>query len=245
MTSSTTIKDEFKDPICGMTVTAETAAATHEQDGVRYHFCNIGCRDKFVAQNRPAPAAPSGMVQLGRRKSEEAMFMDPAGTHIDPVCKMSVSPETAVAEYEHEGIKYYFCNISCRDRFAADPASFLSEPVAVATGIPSTTEVATTVDHQARIDPVCGMTVDPLFAAGHHEYKGETYYFCSTGCETKFKADPEKFLNPQEPADQPLDVEYTCPMHPEIVQIGPGSCPICGMALEPKEITLEDRPDPE
>ncbi len=239
MTSST-IKDEFKDPICGMTVTAETAAATHEHDGTRYHFCSLGCRDKFVSQNRPAPGAPSGMVQLGRRKTEDVMFMD-------PVCHMSVSPETAAANYEYAGTKYYFCNTSCRDRFAADPEQFLSEPGAVATGLPSVTEAVTTRDaeNESHIDPICGMTVDPSTAFGSHAYKGETYYFCSKGCGTNFKADPEKYLNPGQKGDQPLNVEYTCPMHPDIIQIGPGSCPICGMALEPKEITLDDVTDPE
>ncbi len=245
------MKNEFKDPICGMTVTPETAAATYEQDGIRYHFCAVGCRDKFVTQNRPASAAPSGTAQLGRRKtSTDVMMMDTEGTHVDPVCKMRVSPETAAAEHEHEGTKYYFCNISCRDRFAADPESFLPEaeasttadrlsvPGAVATGDLNITAVS-------QIDPVCGMTVDPANSAGSHQYNGETYHFCSAGCETKFKANPEKYLNPSLGVDQPLDVEYTCPMHPEIVQIGPGSCPICGMALEPKEITLDDRPDPE
>ncbi len=234
------MKNEFKDPICGMTVTPETAAATHEQDGIRYHFCAVGCRDKFVAQNRPASAAPSGMVQLGHRKaSTDVMMMDTEGTHIDPVCKMRVSPDTAAAQHEHNGTKYYFCNNSCRDRFAADPGAFLSTDDA------TPTPNSTLRTPHSSIDPVCGMTVDPASAAGSHEYKGETYYFCSNGCQTKFKADPEKYLNPKEPENQPLGVEYTCPMHPEIVQIGPGSCPICGMALEPKEISLDDGPDPE
>ena len=81
-------------------------------------------------------------------------------------------------------------------------------------------------------------------ATGKHVHKGETYHFCSNGCLTKFKADPEKYLSPQLPKAN-RDIEYTCPMHPEVVQIGPGSCPICGMALEPKEISLDDQPDPE
>jgi Cu+-exporting ATPase len=86
------------------------------------------------------------------------------------------------------------------------------------------------------IDPVCGMNVDPSEAAGSFEQAGTTYYFCSESCLERFTADPEKFLAPQpaevaEPTD--LQVEYTCPMHPEIRQMGPGSCPKCGMALEP------------
>lgn len=89
------------------------------------------------------------------------------------------------------------------------------------------------------IDPVCGMTVDPADAAGSHEYKGTTYYFCSSSCVTKFKADPKKYLEPKtsvvSPAG-PANVEYTCPMDPEVRQVGPGSCPKCGMALEPVTI---------
>jgi P-type Cu+ transporter len=89
---------------------------------------------------------------------------------------------------------------------------------------------------QAR-DPVCGMAVDPQRAAGSAEYEGETYYFCSKGCAAKFQADPEKYLHPQ--AAPAMGVEYTCPMHSEIRQMGPGSCPKCGMALEPVSITLD------
>jgi P-type Cu+ transporter len=97
----------------------------------------------------------------------------------------------------------------------------------------------------AYIDPVCGMTVTPEGASGTHDYRGERYYFCSTGCRQRFAADPDAYLTPREPSNAPTDVEYTCPMHPQILQMGPGSCPICGMALEPKTIGLEDAPDPE
>ncbi|QQS33790.1 MAG: heavy metal translocating P-type ATPase [Acidobacteriota bacterium] len=105
---------------------------------------------------------------------------------------------------------------------------------------------------QPHQDPVCKMWVLPETAAAEFEYGGQTYYFCMPECKTKFAAEPQKYLDPSRsgdampPADAGgSDVEYTCPMHPEIVQIGPGSCPICGMALEPKEISLDDRPDPE
>jgi Cu+-exporting ATPase len=90
-------------------------------------------------------------------------------------------------------------------------------------------------------DPVCGMTVDPRQAAASAVYRGQTYYFCSKGCAAKFQADPEKYLRPAtapEPMHlEALSVEYTCPMHPQIRHIGPGSCPICGMALEPVSFT--------
>jgi Cu+-exporting ATPase len=93
------------------------------------------------------------------------------------------------------------------------------------------------------LDPVCGMTVDPQHAAGSSLYQGKTYYFCSKGCVAKFEANPEKYLHPAaqpEPMAEPADasVEYTCPMHPEVRQVGPGSCPKCGMALEPAIFTI-------
>ena len=84
-------------------------------------------------------------------------------------------------------------------------------------------------------DPVCGMNVDPASAAGSHAHGGITYYFCSKHCLASFKADPAKYLQPS-PAhvpEAPKGAQYTCPMHPEIVQVGPGSCPKCGMALVP------------
>src|SRR5215213_5655019 len=123
---------------------------------------------------------------------------------------------------------------------------------------------------EPQIDPVCKMPVTPETAAAQYEYEGKTYYFCNSGCKTKFAAEPQKFLLSREARSsldgsaasahpvvdrtetteniertEQTDIAYTCPMHPEIVQLGPGSCPICGMALEPKEVTLDDRPDPE
>ena len=103
------------------------------------------------------------------------------------------------------------------------------------------------------------MTVDPKHAAGQYEYKGQVYYFCSTHCLHKFREDPERYLNQAAPvqSDQPVQIgslrkpapapssasekiEYTCPMHPEVVRDAPGFCPICGMALEPRTATLAE-----
>jgi P-type Cu+ transporter len=89
-------------------------------------------------------------------------------------------------------------------------------------------------------DPVCGMTVEPATAAGKLEHAGKTYYFCSQHCVHAFKADPGKYLTQRMPEPVREGVQYTCPMHPEIVQIGPGSCPKCGMALVPMEGAEED-----
>src|SRR6201992_840033 len=97
-------------------------------------------------------------------------------------------------------------------------------------------------------DPVCGMSVNPETSKHRFEHNGTTYHFCCNGCRTKFEADPEKYLNEKAEAKEvpaPAGTIYTCPMHPEIHQVGPGSCPICGMALEPEQISLDDKPDPE
>ncbi len=105
---------------------------------------------------------------------------------------------------------------------------------------------------RGEIDPVCHMTVDPAHASGKSEFEGKTYYFCSKGCVAKFEADPERYLYPEpaktEAPAQPANIDYTCPMHPEIRQIGPGSCPKCGMALEPAGFSFDspiDQPNPE
>ncbi len=98
------------------------------------------------------------------------------------------------------------------------------------------------------LDPVCGMTVDPLTTPHHAEHDGHAYHFCSAGCRTKFQADPVRYLQPKVGAvELPADpgAIYTCPMHAEIRQVGPGSCPICGMALEPAMITADSGPNPE
>jgi len=96
------------------------------------------------------------------------------------------------------------------------------------------------------IDPVCGMKVDPNAMAHHATHGGETVHFCSAACRAKFVADPASYLGKvQMPPPAPTGSIYTCPMHPQIRQIGPGNCPICGMALEPELVTAESGPDPE
>ena len=95
------------------------------------------------------------------------------------------------------------------------------------------------------IDPICGMTVDPHSAKHHADYRGQTYYFCSAGCRTKFVSDPQKYLGARKPKPVAEGTIYTCPMHPQIRQLGPGSCPICGMALEPELASSDAGPNPE
>jgi len=89
------------------------------------------------------------------------------------------------------------------------------------------------------------MTVDPHTAKHRADYRGHTYYFCSAGCREKFVADPQKYLGARQAETVPEGTIYTCPMHPQIRQVGPGSCPICGMALEPEIAGTEVGPNPE
>ncbi len=102
------------------------------------------------------------------------------------------------------------------------------------------------IAEETQLDPVCGMEVAPVDAAGSFEYRGHTYLFCNPGCLEKFKANPEQFLAPKIPArvratTSPDQREYTCPMDPEVRQKGPGACPKCGMALEPVSVTPANR----
>ena len=105
-----------------------------------------------------------------------------------------------------------------------------------------------TQDHTHEVtDPVCGMTVDPHHTDHRASHAGKTWYFCSARCQQKFKRDPDAYLQcddtPAEPA--PPGTIYTCPMHPEIRQEGPGDCPICGMALEPETVSADTGPSEE
>ncbi|HKW89042.1 MAG TPA: heavy metal translocating P-type ATPase [Candidatus Acidoferrales bacterium] len=128
---------------------------------------------------------------------------------------------------------------------------------------------ASTTGAQLATDPVCGMKVDPERAKARREHDAKTYFFCCEGCATKFAAAPDKYLAPKPAAAHPAQivsvppatsaptplrtqsappaghVEYTCPMHPEIIRTSPGACPICGMALEPRVATLEEAPNHE
>ncbi|WP_437343359.1 heavy metal translocating P-type ATPase [Rhodanobacter lycopersici] len=102
--------------------------------------------------------------------------------------------------------------------------------------------------HASRLvkDPVCGMTVDPQATAHHATHDGHDYHFCAARCREKFVADPEAYLGGRKPAPPaPAGTIYTCPMHPEVQQVGPGDCPKCGMALEPMMPTLDEDDDGE
>jgi len=188
----------------------------------------------------------------------------------DPVCGMNVNPETAKAHAEHNGKTYYFCCGGCAQKFQQDPAKYLSDPMATkspmampaaAAAKPAMAALPVLAESPKEKDPVCGMTVDPKNASGRAVYVGKTFYFCSARCAERFRNEPGKFLalpgtarmeyaRPAKttvaPTSTPAkNVRYTCPMDPQIVQIGPGICPICGMALEPMDFVASEQPDPE
>jgi len=142
----------------------------------------------------------------------------------DPVCGMDVTPEKAAASVEWQGKTYHFCSDKCRKKFEDHPEEVLREA-------------------RAEKDPVCGMKVDPDEAAAREQWQGETYYFCSEKCRKKFVDDPERHLaeKAEKKAEEaPPGAIYTCPMHPEVRQEGPGSCPECGMDLEPEMPSEEE-----
>jgi P-type Cu+ transporter len=176
---------------------------------------------------------------------------------IDPICGMTVDPKNAAGSYTYKGQTYYFCSQHCLAMFKTDPEKFLNSPMhAHATDHEPSAENTLTAT-----DPVCGMTVDPSKAAGKYDHNGQTYYFCSQHCLTKFKEDPEKFLKPSTTGDAAHDhghshahahmaappsshaekvaagITYVCPMDPEVREFKPGACPKCGMALELAEPT--------
>ncbi|WP_371260182.1 heavy metal translocating P-type ATPase [Bradyrhizobium sp. BTAi1] len=164
----------------------------------------------------------------------------------DPVCGMSVDPATSKHRFEHQGQTFHFCSAGCRSKFAADPAKYLAPVAAAGSCCAGHDHHAHHPDATTVIDPVCGMSVDPATSKHRFDHQGHAFHFCSAGCRTKFSADPVKYLEKREPPpEMPAGTIYTCPMHPEIRQEGPGTCPICGMALEPDVISLDDAPNPE
>ena len=141
----------------------------------------------------------------------------------DPVCGMEVTSDSKGGTTQWQGETYYFCSDKCQEKFTADPKAYITK------------------------DPVCGMTVSKEKNAGSHTHKGTEYLFCSTKCREKFVADPDAYLHPQPKTSDPAAAsrKYTCPMHPEIIQQGPGSCPKCGMDLEPLSASSNDAEEEE
>ncbi|MGB3461571.1 heavy metal translocating P-type ATPase [Rhodanobacter lindaniclasticus] len=156
----------------------------------------------------------------------------------DPVCGMSVDPATSKHQSVHDGQAFHFCCGGCKAKFEAEPARYLAAPAAH-----EHDHAAHGDAHGAHLvkDPVCGMSVDPHNAQHRAEHDGRPYHFCSARCREKFVADPAAYLGERKPAPAaPAGTVYTCPMHPEVQQVGPGHCPKCGMALEPMMPSLDE-----
>ncbi|HEY8101295.1 MAG TPA: heavy metal translocating P-type ATPase [Burkholderiaceae bacterium] len=173
---------------------------------------------------------------------------DNTETFKDPVCGMTVKPNPEKA-IEHGGRTWYFCSTGCMTKFKANPSAYISKAASAASSAHACCAHEHASSHESMsiapaekpyTDPVCGMkaAADPAKSVTH---AGTTYYFCSQHCVTKFRANPEQYLHAQtaKPAAS-KDAIYTCPMHPEVRQIGPGTCPKCGMALEPMDATAEE-----
>jgi len=141
----------------------------------------------------------------------------------DPVCGMNVDPKKQEHATQHDGRDFHFCSARCQERFVSEPRAYIEA-----------------------IDPVCGMKVDVATTPHMAKHQGERFYFCSAACSTKFNGEPNRYLG-DHPAPDPIPegTEFTCPMHPEIIQVGPGDCPICGMALEPMTPSVDSGPNPE
>jgi len=145
----------------------------------------------------------------------------------DPVCGMTVDPANLAGSSAYRDSTYFFCSSGCKRKFDSSPELYLEAP--------DRSLETSTKDKRSAIDPVCGMKVDPSKAVVTVEHQETSFYFCSQGCAAKFRADPEKYLkpNPAAPTKTDQQTEYICPMDPEVSKLGPGSCPKCGMALEP------------
>ncbi len=194
----------------------------------------------MTAHHRPADTAAPACCGGSR---------SPAARAVDPVCGMQVDPAASPHHAIHEGHEYHFCSARCRERFVADPGSFLDAPAdkpAASGGCCGGGAAAAPPSGKAK-DPVCGMDVDPARTPHHATHQGKDYHFCRAECRSRFVADPHRYLEPSSRPETPLPAGtlYTCPMDPEIVQEGPGTCPICGMALEPMMPSLDEDENPE
>jgi P-type Cu+ transporter len=202
------------DPVCGMSVDPANAKGKVTHEGKTYYFCSAGCAHRF--------------------QQDPAKFLGAFNGDSEPASAAVISSQKKM------------------------PGSDSTSAKPVASGLTVLSE------RRKEKDPVCGMMVDPQKAAAHVQHDGKTYHFCSIRCAERFRSDPEKFLaspgtagmsavaaNGAAMADIIQSdpgkkvVRYTCPMHPEVVQIGPGACPKCGMALEPMDAVSEEQADPE
>ncbi len=172
-----------KDPVCGMQVQTSQAPATIRHAGTTVYFCSDHCKHRFTADpDRYAARSVIGSVEpVGgdhQQAGHESHEQGAAGQVTDPVCGMSVDPQSAAARMSYAGQDFFFCSAGCGDSFTGDPLAHLSE---------------------AR-DPVCGMSVDVAHPGGDAVAVGQRYVFCGPGCAQAFNADPQSYLTSRHPA---------------------------------------------
>ncbi|ALD03085.1 ATPase [Acinetobacter sp. TTH0-4] len=250
------------DPVCGMGVT-DLSKPNIDYKGQRYYFCCNGCLNKF--ERDPEQYLLSADVNqpkktgCGCAENKPKTAVQSTETVIDPVCGMQVKTDTQFHGI-YQDKDCYFCSERCLSKFNIAPEQYVvlktqSSSCCVTSTPPEPKKQSSCCagghsansSGQTEIDPVCGMSVKTSTDL-KTDYQNKTYYFCNPSCLDKFKQDPEFYLIPLDKRPVPegaADMDYTCPMDPEIVQKGPGTCPICGMALEPMQPTLDDAPNPE
>ncbi|MEG2443499.1 MAG: heavy metal translocating P-type ATPase [Acinetobacter sp.] len=220
-------KTTFIDPVCGMTVTDLSKPHT-EWQGQNYYFCSEKCLQKFIA-------TPEAYV-----KAERSDSVVKASGCCGSTSKVAEEKTSCCAPKPQTEADSKASCCTPKPKVEAAKSSCCG-------GGKHQHEHSTQSASAESIDPVCGMSVDPNTEL-KTDYQQQTYYFCNPSCLDKFQGDPEFYLIPPDQRPVPegaADMDYTCPMDPEIVQKGPGTCPICGMALEPMQPTLDDAPNPE
>jgi len=166
----------------------------------------------------------------------------------DPVCGMTVDPAAAKPAAEYNGETFHFCGRGCLEKFQAHPQKYVRpmDPPSGFVNLASLGTLTLTATATFEIDPVCKMRVLPDTAAGKAEYGGTTYYFCANRCMERFRENPKRFLDLRsDTASAGTPGIYTCPMDPEVQKPGPGPCPKCGMALEPRVVAESEPVNPE
>ena len=239
----TAIVYEYTDPVCGMQV-AETSKHYFDYQDIRYLFCSAGCQQKFSTQLEN---------YLSLKKEQQAASS--CCSKEKPVKQTSCCGGTEL-EQKDEPVENLSCcapklteqksNSCCGAKPEISPVKEEVKNSSCCGGGQHQHQHEAN-NHQTEIDPVCGMSVKTSTDL-KTEYQGKTYCFCNPSCLDKFQQDPEFYLTPADQRPVPegaMDMDYTCPMDPEIVQKGPGTCPICGMALEPMQPTLDEGPNPE
>jgi len=181
--------------------------------------------EKIALPSRNWKAYELGYLGHTKAKGHHMNAPSSPNSHVsrDPVCGMDVDPSASRHVVQHDGRDIHFCSSHCQKKFSDEPDTYLSA-----------------------IDPVCGMSVDRATSRHMVKHQGERFYFCSSVCEEKFVTSPDAYLG-ERPAREPMPAgtEYTCPMHPEIIQDVMGDCPLCGMALEPMTPSADAGPNPE